>query len=130
MSVPNEIISLSGGRSVAVSEYGVPNGEPVFFFHGWPSSRTMAQLTDAAARDLNLRIISPDRPGIRGSSFQPFNPSQQPLLAVTTSVAALTLWAFLGFEAATIPAHAAEVELTAFNAAVTDWERVRGFERL
>ncbi len=30
----------------------------------------MAQLTDAAARDLNLRIISPDRPGIRDSSFQ------------------------------------------------------------
>ena len=27
-------------------------------------------------------------------------------------------------------AHAAEVELAAFNAAVTDWERVRGFERL
>ncbi len=70
MSVPNEIISLSGGRSVAVSEYGVPTGKPVFFFHGWPSSRTMAQLTDAAARDLNLRIISPDRPGIRDSSFQ------------------------------------------------------------
>lgn len=27
-------------------------------------------------------------------------------------------------------AHAAEIELAAFNAAVTDWERVRGFERL
>ncbi|KRF25578.1 glutamine synthetase family protein [Phycicoccus sp. Soil803] len=27
-------------------------------------------------------------------------------------------------------AHAADVELAAFNAAVTDWERVRGFERL
>ena len=27
-------------------------------------------------------------------------------------------------------AHAAKIELTAFNAAVTDWERVRGFERL
>jgi glutamine synthetase len=27
-------------------------------------------------------------------------------------------------------AHAAEVELAAFDAAVTDWERVRGFERL
>jgi glutamine synthetase len=26
--------------------------------------------------------------------------------------------------------HAADVELTAFNAAVTDWERIRGFERL
>ena len=37
------------------------------------------------------------------ASFQPFNPSQQPLFAATTAVAALTLWAFLGFEAATIP---------------------------
>ena len=27
-------------------------------------------------------------------------------------------------------AHAAEVELAAFDAAVTDWERFRGFERL
>ena len=27
-------------------------------------------------------------------------------------------------------AHAAEVELAAFEAAVTDWERSRGFERL
>ena len=26
--------------------------------------------------------------------------------------------------------HAADVELAAFNAAVTDWERFRGFERL
>ena len=70
MNQPNEIISLSAGRSVALSEYGVKTGAPVFFCHGWPSSRTMAQLTDAAARDLGLRIISPDRPGIRDSSFQ------------------------------------------------------------
>jgi glutamine synthetase len=26
--------------------------------------------------------------------------------------------------------NAADVELAAFNAAVTDWERIRGFERL
>lgn len=50
-------------------EYGDPCGEPVLFCHGWPSSRTMAELTDAAARNLGLRIISPDRPGIRDSSF-------------------------------------------------------------
>ncbi len=31
----------------------------------------MGELTDAAARDLGLRIISPDRPGIRDSSFHP-----------------------------------------------------------
>jgi pimeloyl-ACP methyl ester carboxylesterase len=69
-AVPPTIISLADGAAIALSEYGVPTGEPVFFFHGWPSSRTMAQLTDAAARDLNLRIISPDRPGIRDSSFR------------------------------------------------------------
>ncbi|HXA10524.1 MAG TPA: alpha/beta hydrolase [Chthoniobacterales bacterium] len=66
-----EKIELHSGTTVAVSEYGLPSGAPVFFCHGWPSSRTMAELTDAAARELNLRIISPDRPGIRDSSLQP-----------------------------------------------------------
>ena len=37
-------------------------------------------------------------------SFQPFNPSGETPLAVMSAVAAITLWAFLGFEAATIPA--------------------------
>jgi basic amino acid/polyamine antiporter, APA family len=37
-------------------------------------------------------------------SYQPFNPTQKNLFAVTTLTAAITLWAFLGFEAATIPA--------------------------
>jgi pimeloyl-ACP methyl ester carboxylesterase len=64
------ILPLSGGGSAAVSEYGSPSGDPVFFCHGWPSSRTMAELADAAARELNLRIISPDRPGIRDSTLQ------------------------------------------------------------
>jgi pimeloyl-ACP methyl ester carboxylesterase len=31
----------------------------------------MAELTDSAARELGVRIISPDRPGIRGSTLQP-----------------------------------------------------------
>ena len=64
-----KIIELKSGRAVAMAEYGDANGEPVMFCHGWPSSRTMAQLTDDAARELNLRIISPDRPGIRHSAF-------------------------------------------------------------
>jgi pimeloyl-ACP methyl ester carboxylesterase len=64
-------ISLADGGAVAVSEYGVQDGAPIFFCHGWPSSRTMAELTDSAARELHLRIISPDRPGIRDSSFHP-----------------------------------------------------------
>lgn len=69
ISAPHTI-PLARGGSVAVSEYGAKNGAPVFFCHGWPSSRTMAELTDTAARELNLRIISPDRPGIRNSSLQ------------------------------------------------------------
>ena len=64
-------IQLENGGKVAVSEYGVRTGTPVFFCHGWPSSRTMAELTDAAARELDIRIISPDRPGIRNSTLHP-----------------------------------------------------------
>jgi len=66
-----ENIALANGATVAISEYGHPDGRPVFFCHGWPSSRTMAELADEAARDLGARIISPDRPGIRDSQFQP-----------------------------------------------------------
>ncbi len=64
------VISLASGNTVALAEYGTRDGTPVFFCHGWPSSRTMAELTDAAARELKLRIISPDRPGIRNSSLR------------------------------------------------------------
>lgn len=64
-----KVLPLQGGGQLAFGEYGAPNGEPVFFFHGWPSSRTMAELTDAAARELSLRVISADRPGICDSSF-------------------------------------------------------------
>ena len=63
-------LTLSNGSTVALSEYGDPRGVPIFFCHGWPSSRTMAELADEAARDLGARIISPDRPGIRDSQFQ------------------------------------------------------------
>ncbi|PYI60813.1 MAG: hypothetical protein DMC59_01950 [Verrucomicrobia bacterium] len=64
-------VQLPEGAVVAFQEYGVPNGVPVMFCHGWPSSCTMARLTDEPARDLGIRIISLDRPGISGSSLQP-----------------------------------------------------------
>ena len=70
-SAPAKILPLQSGRHLAFAEYGDPAGVPVFFFHGWPSSRTMAELTDTAARDVGVRIISPDRPGIYESAFQP-----------------------------------------------------------
>jgi len=64
------IVQLHGGAVLAFEEYGDPSGVPVIFCHGWPSSRTMAQLTDDAARGLGVRIISPDRPGISASTRQ------------------------------------------------------------
>jgi pimeloyl-ACP methyl ester carboxylesterase len=66
-----KVLSLTNGGTLAYVEYGSAKGVPVFFFHGWPSSRTMGELADAAARELGARIISADRPGICDSSFQP-----------------------------------------------------------
>jgi pimeloyl-ACP methyl ester carboxylesterase len=66
-----KLLALEPDGHLAYGEYGDPAGAPIFFFHGWPSSRTMAELTDAAARQLGVRIISPDRPGICDSTFQP-----------------------------------------------------------
>jgi pimeloyl-ACP methyl ester carboxylesterase len=71
MSGRSQVIHLANGGQVAVDEYGDASGIPVLFCHGWPSSRTMAELTHDAASDLGVRIISPDRPGIRDSKFHP-----------------------------------------------------------
>lgn len=40
---------------------------------------------------------------VHGDAYRPFNPSGQALPAVATATASLTLWAFLGLEAATVP---------------------------
>jgi pimeloyl-ACP methyl ester carboxylesterase len=63
-------VQLDDGAVIALQEYGDPSGTPVIFCHGWPSSRTMAQLAEESARSLGVRIISPDRPGISDSSIQ------------------------------------------------------------
>jgi APA family basic amino acid/polyamine antiporter len=43
---------------------------------------------------------------VDGSHYRPFNPSGQPLRDAVQATVALTLWAFLGLEAATVPAGA------------------------
>jgi pimeloyl-ACP methyl ester carboxylesterase len=52
------------------AEYGNPKGKPVFYFHGFPSSRLEAALLHKPARHFNIRIISVDRPGMGLSTFQ------------------------------------------------------------
>lgn len=73
MSIPATAprrIPLPSGLTLAIEEYGVRDGQPVFFFHGWPSGGAQGRLLDEAARALGIRIIAPSRPGCGGSSPQ------------------------------------------------------------
>lgn len=67
-----EVLTLPDKRRLAYTEFGKPDGVPVLYFHGAPSSRLEPLLIgdDAIAR-LGLRLISPDRPGLGQSDFQP-----------------------------------------------------------
>ena len=65
-------IKLRDGRMLGYAEYGVPDGVPVFYFHGFPSSRLDWQFFDNEdpVTELNARIIAVDRPGSGLSDFQ------------------------------------------------------------
>ena len=67
----NQQISLQDGRALGYAEFGPPDGFPVFYFHGFPSSRLDWQLVseDSLLQDVNVRIIAPDRPGYGLSDF-------------------------------------------------------------
>jgi pimeloyl-ACP methyl ester carboxylesterase len=62
---------LPSGGHLAVDETGDPRGTPVFFFHGWPASRLQGSGFSMEARELGVRMMSPDRPGVGLSSHQP-----------------------------------------------------------
>ena len=56
-------VTLPDGRRLAYTEWGVPDGLPVLYFHGMPGSRLWCPDEDATA-DARVRLIMPDRPGI------------------------------------------------------------------
>lgn len=56
-------IRLADGRSLAWAEYGDPDGAPLIFHHGIPSSREAAAVLAGAAGRNAVRLIAPDRPG-------------------------------------------------------------------
>ena len=64
-------LALADGRKVQVEEYGDPAGVPALWFHGAFSSRLEAWCLDVPARELGLRVLSLDRPGIGGSDNDP-----------------------------------------------------------
>lgn len=62
-------IALADGRKVQIEEYGDPSGTPALWFHGGFSTRLEAHSLDAPARELGLRVLAPDRPGVGGSDL-------------------------------------------------------------
>jgi pimeloyl-ACP methyl ester carboxylesterase len=64
-----EFVPVDQGRRIAVESYGDPQGAPVFFFHGWPSSRWQGALGDRTAREIGVRLLAIDRPGMGGSDL-------------------------------------------------------------
>ena len=66
-------IKLQDGRNLGYAEFGPPNGTPIFYFHGFPSSRLDWQIfcDDDTLAELKIRVIAPDRPGYGLSDYQP-----------------------------------------------------------
>ena len=67
---PIKSITLSDDRILGYAEYGDSLGYPIFYFHGGQESRLSSLFMDCTANKLNIRLISPDRPGIGISTFQ------------------------------------------------------------
>ena len=63
-------VLLAGGRALAFAEYGDIQGQPVFFFHGLPSSRLMHPDAEVCS-SLGIRLVTVDRPGFGRSDPKP-----------------------------------------------------------
>ncbi len=75
------LLKLNNQTQLSWAEYGLPDGEPVFYFHGMPGSRLEAQHADNIARDLGLRLIVPERPSYGDSDPQEnFTPLDWPVI--------------------------------------------------
>ncbi|KAK6537206.1 hypothetical protein TWF694_011403 [Orbilia ellipsospora] len=67
----SQTFTLPDGRTLGYAEYGPSNGYPLFYFHGFPSSRIEAFPLDKVAHHRRIRVIALDRPGFGLSTFQP-----------------------------------------------------------
>lgn len=68
---PPRFIDAPDGRRLAYAEYGDPDGVPLLYCHGFPSSRREALLLHPAAVAAGARIIAADRPGYGESDDAP-----------------------------------------------------------
>jgi pimeloyl-ACP methyl ester carboxylesterase len=62
-------VELSDGRSIGLAEYGVPDGDAIFWFHGTPGGRRqIPPLARRFALDRGVRLIGVERPGAGSST--------------------------------------------------------------
>ena len=69
--IPDQRMRLPDGRALGYLDFGDPNGFPIFYFHGIPGSRLELIPYDRLLKELHIRLIAPDRPGIGLSTYQP-----------------------------------------------------------
>jgi pimeloyl-ACP methyl ester carboxylesterase len=85
------LIATRSGRTLEVKEYGDPHGHPVFFFHGLIGSHHQAAYIADQARQLGLRMIAPNRPGVGRSAFVERTTAQEAVPDVEDLAAAFDL---------------------------------------
>ncbi len=56
-------VKMPDGRRLAYTEWGIPDGKPVLYFHGIPGSRLWCPDEEATSA-IGVRLLVPDRPGI------------------------------------------------------------------
>jgi pimeloyl-ACP methyl ester carboxylesterase len=73
MPLPDaQTLVLPDGRTLGYAEYGSPNGIPLLYFHGFPTSRLEASAgLHTMAMQRNIRLLSLDRPGFGVSTHDP-----------------------------------------------------------
>ncbi len=73
VSEPGEdgVLVLGDGRRLGYAQYGRPDGEPIFYFHGHPGSRLEGRFAHSAAAAAGFLVIALDRPGVGLSDVQP-----------------------------------------------------------
>jgi pimeloyl-ACP methyl ester carboxylesterase len=66
-------LELADGRTLSYAEWGSPDATPVFYFHGFPTSRHEFELARPKLEQSNLpiRVIAIDRPGFGTSTAKP-----------------------------------------------------------
>ncbi len=66
----DQSIRLRDGRTLGYAEYGVPDGNALLYFHGYPGARLEGQFLAEQAVKAGVRLIAVDRPGMGLSSYQ------------------------------------------------------------